>query len=171
MPAWLVVLLVWIYVALGSYNTGALTLGVGELDCLVDEKGRVAALGNDGVVAGMGRHGEGKGGSREKEEVNEANHMEDRIGESTRRKKRRKGRGNDKKRGEEPDWKRLWSVGTDAVLDVPIGGVCEVLYGETRDADGDERQKDMFVNDYRDSQKMVNKLSPKAEVVEELDTG
>ena len=27
------------------------------------------------------------------------------------------------------DWKALWSEGTDAVMDVPIGGVCEVLYG------------------------------------------
>lgn len=27
------------------------------------------------------------------------------------------------------DWKRLWNEGTDAVMDVPIGGVCEILYG------------------------------------------
>jgi phosphatidylinositol glycan class P protein len=27
------------------------------------------------------------------------------------------------------DWKGRWSTGTDAVLDVPIGGVCEILYG------------------------------------------
>lgn len=27
-------------------------------------------------------------------------------------------------------WRDCWSEGTDAVLDVPIGGVCEVLYGE-----------------------------------------
>lgn len=26
------------------------------------------------------------------------------------------------------DWKKLWNEGTDAVMDVPIGGVCEVLY-------------------------------------------
>ncbi|OAA55016.1 pig-p domain containing protein [Niveomyces insectorum RCEF 264] len=27
-----------------------------------------------------------------------------------------------------PDWKRLWSESTDAVMDIPLAGVCEVLY-------------------------------------------
>ena len=27
------------------------------------------------------------------------------------------------------DWKTSWSEGTDAVMDVPVGGVCEILYG------------------------------------------
>ncbi|CAK7269530.1 hypothetical protein SEPCBS57363_003648 [Sporothrix epigloea] len=27
------------------------------------------------------------------------------------------------------DWNRLWNVGTDAVMDIPLAGVCEVLYG------------------------------------------
>jgi phosphatidylinositol glycan class P protein len=27
------------------------------------------------------------------------------------------------------DWGAFWDVGTDAVMDVPIGGVCEILYG------------------------------------------
>ena len=27
------------------------------------------------------------------------------------------------------DWKRFWNEGTDAVMDVPVGGVCEILYG------------------------------------------
>jgi len=31
------------------------------------------------------------------------------------------------------DWTALWSRGTDAVMDVPIGGVCEVLYGDGRE--------------------------------------
>ncbi|KAF2637699.1 PIG-P-domain-containing protein, partial [Massarina eburnea CBS 473.64] len=30
---------------------------------------------------------------------------------------------------EEVDWNSFWSISTDAVLDVPIGGVCEILYG------------------------------------------
>ncbi len=30
------------------------------------------------------------------------------------------------------DWTQLWNKGTDAVMDVPIGGVCEILYGEGR---------------------------------------
>lgn len=28
-----------------------------------------------------------------------------------------------------PNWKLTWNEGTDAVMDIPIGGVCEVLYG------------------------------------------
>lgn len=35
---------------------------------------------------------------------------------------------------EEVDWKTLWGTGTDAVLDVPIGGVCEILYGNEDDS-------------------------------------
>lgn len=27
------------------------------------------------------------------------------------------------------EWKRLWNEGTAAVMDVPVGGVCEILYG------------------------------------------
>ena len=27
-------------------------------------------------------------------------------------------------------WRDAWSYSTDAVLDVPVGGVCEVLYGD-----------------------------------------
>lgn len=30
-------------------------------------------------------------------------------------------------------WKDIWNEGTDAVLDVPLGGVCEILYGEGRE--------------------------------------
>lgn len=45
---------------------------------------------------------------------------------------RRKGRGG-RERGEEMmgrlEWRALWSEGTDAVMDVPVGGVCEILYG------------------------------------------
>jgi phosphatidylinositol glycan class P protein len=29
----------------------------------------------------------------------------------------------------ELDWRLLWREGTDAVMDIPIGGVCEILYG------------------------------------------
>ena len=36
------------------------------------------------------------------------------------------------------DWKSIWSAGTDAVMDVPLAGVCEVLYGDLVDSDDDE---------------------------------
>ena len=35
------------------------------------------------------------------------------------------------------DWRTLWSEGTDAVMDVPVGGVCEILYGLGKDGGDD----------------------------------
>lgn len=35
------------------------------------------------------------------------------------------------------DFREVWSVGTDAVMDVPLGGVCEVLYGGVDDDEDD----------------------------------
>lgn len=36
-------------------------------------------------------------------------------------------------------WREVWNEGTDAVMDIPLAGVCEVLYGEGReDWDSDE---------------------------------
>lgn len=32
-------------------------------------------------------------------------------------------------KGGEVEWRRVWNEGTDAVMDVPLAGVCEVLYG------------------------------------------
>jgi len=32
-------------------------------------------------------------------------------------------------------WQEIWSEGTDAVMDVPVGGVCEVLYSQERNDD------------------------------------
>ncbi|KAH8179354.1 PIG-P domain-containing protein [Sarocladium implicatum] len=47
-----------------------------------------------------------------------------RYGRVVRRWKREEGR---------VKWSEVWNEGTDAVLDVPLGGVCEVLYGEGRE--------------------------------------
>ncbi|MCJ1400981.1 hypothetical protein MMC11_004192 [Xylographa trunciseda] len=41
----------------------------------------------------------------------------------------RVGRGG---RAWEGSWAERWSEGTDAVMDVPVGGVCEILYGDGR---------------------------------------
>ncbi|XWW99648.1 hypothetical protein V2A60_007659 [Cordyceps javanica] len=40
-------------------------------------------------------------------------------------------------------WRDVWSEGTDAVLDIPLSAVCEVLYGEGRDVD-DEDEEDLW---------------------------
>ncbi|KAI0409883.1 PIG-P-domain-containing protein [Xylaria palmicola] len=34
------------------------------------------------------------------------------------------------------DWKSVWNKGTDGVMDVPLAGVCEILYGGSRAEDG-----------------------------------
>ena len=32
-------------------------------------------------------------------------------------------------------WKDVWAESTDAVMDIPVGGVCEILYGRDREED------------------------------------
>ncbi|GAB7343691.1 hypothetical protein MBLNU457_1676t1 [Dothideomycetes sp. NU457] len=117
-PAWMVVCVVYIYVALAGYNTGYLTLGLGRVECLVDETGAIAVVDGEGRIVRRGRDGAEKGtggvaggkrkggGSRDEGETDGGQKV--------------------------LDWKMLWNEGTDAVMDVPIGGVCEVLYGEDR---------------------------------------
>ena len=88
--------LVYIYVALASYNTGYLTLPMSSIENIVDEAAHVAVL------------------------------------DSYRRIQRKAGQAGavisiDDAKG--IDWRTLWNEGTDAVMDVPVGGVCEILYG------------------------------------------
>ncbi|KAF2787264.1 PIG-P-domain-containing protein [Melanomma pulvis-pyrius CBS 109.77] len=120
-PCWLVVLVLYIYVALASYNTRYLTLPMSSCENLVDECGQVAVVDRrtgkivrDRVV-GTGKEMGGKGAAAGTGSALEAYQY-----------------GAD----DEVNWKRLWSTGTDAVMDVPIGGVCEILYGAGRDAEG-----------------------------------
>ncbi|KAG9243935.1 PIG-P-domain-containing protein [Calycina marina] len=105
LPSWIVMLLVYIYVALASYNTGYLTLGMESIETIIDEAANVA------VIDGKGRMRSGIEMQRNTKEG----------------KKVKVGAG-----GSVEDWKKSWSQGTDAVMDVPLGGVCEVLYGQNR---------------------------------------
>lgn len=122
MPAWLVVLVVWIFVALASYNTGYLTLPMGSVENLVDRCGKVATVG---VMAEVRAREKGKGEDKEKKGKTEREGHGDMDGDEDERWL--------VSSNEHGDWKSLWSVGTDAVLDVPIGGVCEILYGSERE--------------------------------------
>jgi phosphatidylinositol N-acetylglucosaminyltransferase subunit P len=97
LPSFIVMLLVYIYVALASYNTGYLTLQLSSIETIIDDAANIATLD------GKGRKG---GPTRER-----------------RRERTDKGL---------KDWQSVWSQGTDAVMDVPLGGVCEVLYGDLR---------------------------------------
>ena len=90
-------LLVYIYVALASYNTGYLTLPLSSIETIIDDAANVATI-------------DGKGRMR-----------------SGHKKRDRAASGGVK------DWKGIWSHGTDAVMDVPLSGVCEVLYGQGRE--------------------------------------
>ncbi|EAL86123.1 hypothetical protein KXX16_004918 [Aspergillus fumigatus] len=105
-PAWLVMLIIYIYVALASYNTGYLTLPMNSIENIVDEVANVA------VIDGKGRRRPG-GAAKMKPGATSYQIM----GPQNRK----------------VNWKDIWSEGTDAVMDVPVGGVCEVLYGQERD--------------------------------------
>lgn len=117
MPCWLVVFVVYIYVALASYNTKYLTLPLSSCENLVDECGQVAVI--DRRTGKMAR---------------------DSVGGTSRQRGDNKGSAPGSRKNsisayqfhpsEDVDWQSLWSVGTDAVMDVPIGGVCELLYGD-----------------------------------------
>ncbi|EXJ91598.1 hypothetical protein A1O3_00146 [Capronia epimyces CBS 606.96] len=204
-PAWIVILLVYIYVALLSYNVEYLTLPLDSLECMVDEAANVAILDELGRVR--------KGGSKrlikqldERERMEIATSASNARGGKALLKYPRGGTGNSSKIKEKtrrrssharpgpvrsqppdlpardfqrpqtdmtthssrhrssgyppggasfpylsgtdghsrdspagatshsqhvayPNWKLVWNEGTDAVMDIPIGGVCEVLYG------------------------------------------
>lgn len=104
LPSFLVMTIVYIYIALASYNTGYLTRPLEAIECLVDEAAQVAAIPLIEEVVELKVKRRKRGKRRGAERVEEV------------RRKR--------------DWKALWNRGTDAVMDVPVGGVCEILYGE-----------------------------------------
>ncbi|KAF2841668.1 PIG-P-domain-containing protein [Patellaria atrata CBS 101060] len=114
-PAWLVILIVYIYIALASYNVGYLTIPMQGIENLVDSAAQIAVLDRNGKIIRTRTSGV-KGRSDGK--IRSAGHS--RHTSST---------------GLDIDWKKAWSEGTDAVMDVPIGGVCEILYGEEREYD------------------------------------
>ncbi|KAH0840673.1 hypothetical protein FOPE_05798 [Fonsecaea pedrosoi] len=203
-PAWIVMLLIFIYVALLSYNVEYLTLPLTSLECMVDATTNVAVLDESGRIR--------KGGSKRlmkelEERVRLERDMDSARVKSGRGKKSSKtgvdGAHRSKEKGKRkpsraniehsspsdirawddqfartsrsapfplsegryaayapshpsvypfipttapsvrnqhvygtqeayathPNWRLAWNEGTDAVMDVPIGGVCEVLYG------------------------------------------
>ncbi|KAK5941044.1 hypothetical protein PMZ80_006321 [Knufia obscura] len=150
-PAWIVMVLIYIYIALACYNVEYLTLGLNRVETMVDEAGNVAILDDNGRIR--------KGGSkRYVAELEERRKREAIMATWERRKKGAGGSGRAKKKdgkreereredewygytGEVTEsgvasglsWRQIWNEGTDAVMDVPLGGVCEVLYGEGRD--------------------------------------
>lgn len=93
--------IVYIYVALACYNIEYLTLPMSSIENIVDEAANVAVLDRKGRI-------KNKGAKKENPQVKDYQDIY-----------------------EPPngDWRHFWSEGTDAVMDVPVGGVCEILYG------------------------------------------
>ncbi|KAI4663376.1 uncharacterized protein J4E78_003788 [Alternaria triticimaculans] len=123
-PCWLVVLVIYIYVALASYNTRYLTLPLSSCENLVDECAQIAVvdrmtgqIARDPVLVTDKLH------DKNKEKGTRASAPPSRRSSFS---------AYQFSAQDEVDWKGFWSTGTDAVMDVPIGGVCEILYGRDR---------------------------------------
>ncbi|EEQ29149.1 hypothetical protein McanMca71_000807 [Microsporum canis] len=110
-PSYLVMTLIYIYVALAAYNTGYLTLPMNSIENLVDDAANIA------VIDSKGRRRPG-GSAKMNPDAATAQIMGS---------------------GKRIPWDQVWNEGTDAVMDIPIGGVCEVLYGSD-DANEGNRQ-------------------------------
>ena len=148
-PSWIVMLLVFVYVALLSYNVEYLTLGMGSVECMVDEAANVALVDEYGRLI--------KGGS--KRLVADQEKIERRRASIASQNSRRKGKARASTSSRKPptavaiangnangsintdpyeashqawNWRGIWNEGTDAVMDVPLGGVCEVLYSSAQ---------------------------------------
>ena len=113
--------IVYIYVALASYNTGYLTLSMNSVENIVDEAANIAVVdmnrNGNGNLIGNGNGNEKEGGMARGKAAQQRAAILGKTGEVTGRPKTA------------AQWAAVWSEGTDAVMDVPIGGVCEVLYG------------------------------------------
>ena len=117
----------YIYVALASYNTGSLTLPMNSVECLVDEAANVAIVDANGKLI----HEEQPSWQPKSIEDKQAGHGR-KIGKSKSGGRSRQGslsQSYSTRLDPQLDWRNLWNEGTDAVMDIPIGGVCEILYG------------------------------------------
>ncbi|KAJ4407423.1 hypothetical protein N0V91_004007 [Didymella pomorum] len=121
-PCWLVVLVIYIYVALASYNTRYLTLPLNSCENLVDETAQVAVVDRKTGQIARTPVSNNMSSATDKEE--------DSSGRSVSRSNSFS--AYQFSADERVDWKGFWNLGTDAVMDVPIGGVCEILYGDGR---------------------------------------
>lgn len=104
-PAFLVMALVYLFVALAAYNTGYLTAPMGAVETIVDDAAKIA------IIDAKGRMRDGSRLTRSKVS-------------------KRKGTGGGGGKRTSLDYREVWGEGTDGVMDVPLGGVCEVLYRE-----------------------------------------
>lgn len=117
---------VYIYVALASYNTGYLTLPMDSIECLVDEAANVAVVDSQGRLV-RDEKPSWRSDSPDRNRAGTAKSGRGKHGGHSRQTSLSKGVV-----GLDPgvEWRDLWTEGTDAVMDIPLGGVCEILYGQ-----------------------------------------
>lgn len=121
--------IVYIYVALASYNVGYLTLPLKSVECLVDEAANVAVVDEKGKII---RNEQASWRSHEVAKQKGS------VGKKAGGKLKAPPHSRQSSYTAPPpdlDWKSLWNEGTDAVMDIPIGGVCEILYGASDEED------------------------------------
>ncbi|ROT43598.1 PIG-P-domain-containing protein [Sodiomyces alkalinus F11] len=99
-PSFITMLLVYIYVALAAYNTEVLTLPLESIETVVDAAAQIAVVDSKGRIK-TGAH---------RRQRDQRDHRDHRI-----------------HGGPQLNWKNVWNEGTDAVMDIPLAGVCEVL--------------------------------------------
>lgn len=132
-------LVLYIYVALAAYNVGYLTLSMRSVECLVDEAASVAVVDAEGKVvrneksswrsAAAEGQKSGKKGGGGKAQSRQSSTSKAQLVKSP-----------------ELDWRTLWTEGTDAVMDIPIGGVCEILYGAYDDEEEEEHDENVHMS-------------------------
>jgi PIG-P len=130
-PAFIVMLLIFIYVALLSYNVEYLTLPLESVECVVDDTANIAVLDSKGRVkkGGSKRWSGGAGGS-----LGRAGGAAATASAAAAMGNAARGTyGMSRSKAAKMNWRQMWNEGTDAVMDVPIGGVCEILYGQGRE--------------------------------------
>ncbi|ROW18202.1 hypothetical protein VPNG_00472 [Cytospora leucostoma] len=135
-PSFLVMLLVYIYVALALYNTEYLTLPLNSLETVVDEAGKIAVVDGRGRIVTSEERRRNLEREREREEQRGYNNRGS-GGHQRHHQRKSSGTGYKFVRERGVDWGECWNEGTDAVMDVPLAGVCEVLYGGANPEDGD----------------------------------
>lgn len=136
-PSFLVMLLVYIYAALALYNTEYLTLPLHSLETIVDEAGKIAVVDGRGRIVTSEERRRNLEREREREEQRGYSNKGGSGGHHRHHQRKSSGTGYKFARERGVDWGECWNEGTDAVMDVPLAGVCEVLYGGANPEDGD----------------------------------
>ena len=119
---------VYIYVALASYNVGYLTLSMDSVECLVDEAANVAVVDSSGKLLSSEHSswGEQSAETKRASQTKKGGKGKPRGGHS---RQNSQTKAHVFSQDTDLDWRTLWNEGTDAVMDIPLGGVCEMLYG------------------------------------------